>query len=234
MSAARQRDGAEPDAVAIAHRAGNDRRALAAAVEAGADWIETDVWWQYGHLVARHERALWRLPVRYDEWMLGVAFRPALRLGQICDLVAGGPELLVDFKGSAPRLPEDVVDCLRAKQAVERAAVCGQRWDAIDAAVAREPRLRAFYSIGAEAQLANLRSRARDLPRIAAVSCAEFLLTPALIEHLHDRGIRILAWTVNDAARARDLLAAGVYGITTDAPAVLQIVKDFRRTRRPS
>jgi glycerophosphoryl diester phosphodiesterase len=234
MHAARPRPGGEPGAVAIAHRAGNDRRALARALEVGADWIEADIWWQYGHLVARHERALWRLPVRYDEWKLAFALRSALRLGEICDLLTDGPQLLVDLKGSARRLPVDVVDCLRARHAVDRAAICGQRWEAIDVAVAREPRLRALYSVGAESQLAALRARRAGLPRVTAVSCAEGLLTPPVITDLLARGIAIVAWTVNDCERAHDLLVAGVSGITTDSPEVIRMVRGLPQPPRPS
>ncbi len=234
MYAARSSADADRAAVAIAHRSGNDRRTLTRAIQLGVDWVEADIWCQYGHLVARHERALWRLPLRYDEWKLAIALRPALRLGEICDALAGGPQLLIDFKGSGARLPVAVVDCLRAKQAVDRAAICGQDWSALDAAVAREPRLRAFYSIGSEWQLEALRRRPPASPRVSAVSCAEFLLTPDLLAEFRQRGIAVFAWTVNDRARAAELLSAGVYGITSDSAAVLAAVRDFQPPPRPS
>jgi glycerophosphoryl diester phosphodiesterase len=225
--------GPQSASVAIAHRAGNDRRTLQAAIDAGADWVEADVWWQYSQLVARHERALWRLPIRYDEWKLGIALRPALRLEHICNLLEGGPQLLIDFKGSARRLPLDVVETLRQHGATERAAICGQCWPMLDAARAREPALRAFYSLGTEAHLAALRERRPDLPKVAAVSCAEFLLTPNVIAEFLERELTIVAWTVNDIRRAQALIAAGVSGITTDSAAVLAAVRDIRPSFPP-
>jgi hypothetical protein len=231
---ASRRAGAEPHAFAVAHRAGNGLQSLAAAIEAGADWVEADVWWQHGHLVARPGGARGRRPLPHDQWKLALAFRPELHLSELCDLLADGPELLIDFKGSGQRLPDDVVRCLRGARAIERAAICGQQWDLIDAAAVLEPRLRAYYSIGTVAQLGELRTRPPELPPIKAVSCAHALLTPAVIAELRERGLNIFAWTVNDSARAKQLLAAGVDGITTDSLEVLALVKDFRRTLRLS
>lgn len=212
-------------AAAIAHRAGNDRSAFQNAVRAGVDWVETDVWWHFGRLVARHERAVWRLPVRYDEWKIGIAVRPALRLPEICALAVAGPQLLIDLKGSASRLPYDVVETLRRQNAIDRVAVCGQYWPILDAAVAEEPALRAFYSLGSMRQLGQLFSRPSSLPRIKVVSCAEYLLTSAVISQLIARGIAVIAWTVNDLTRACELVASGVAGITSDSLTVLAAVK---------
>ena len=39
-----------------------------------------------------------------------------------------------------------------------------------------------------------------------------------LVEQVHDAGGRVVAWTVNDIARARDLAHLGVDAICTDAP----------------
>src|SRR5690242_20646233 len=96
----------------IAHRAGNGRAILKAAVEAQADWVEVDVWYQYGRIVARHERGLWRLPIVYDSWRIRTHFKP-LYLKEILDLTAGGPRVLLDFKGTHPPLASTVVDLLR-------------------------------------------------------------------------------------------------------------------------
>ena len=61
------------------------------------------------------------------------------------------------------------------------------------------------------------------LDALGAVSlhCDEQLLTPARVGAVHHAGYRLLAYTVNDAARARALLAWGVDGLFTDALATL-------------
>ena len=43
-------------------------------------------------------------------------------------------------------------------------------------------------------------------------------LTPDLVAEAHELGLRVLAWTVNDAAAMRDLLDWGVDGLITDRP----------------
>jgi glycerophosphoryl diester phosphodiesterase len=45
------------------------------------------------------------------------------------------------------------------------------------------------------------------------------MVDAALVDAVHAAGGRVLVWTVNDAALARDLAAAGVDGICTDLPA---------------
>ncbi|MHB9029380.1 MAG: glycerophosphodiester phosphodiesterase family protein [Candidatus Latescibacterota bacterium] len=43
-----------------------------------------------------------------------------------------------------------------------------------------------------------------------------------LVKMVMDRGLDLLVWTVNDPARARELAAIGVRGITTDQPDVIR------------
>lgn len=50
----------------------------------------------------------------------------------------------------------------------------------------------------------------------ASLHLEHVLVTPELVSRLHDRGRRLVAWTVNEPARAEELLAWGVDGIVTD------------------
>jgi glycerophosphoryl diester phosphodiesterase len=45
-----------------------------------------------------------------------------------------------------------------------------------------------------------------------------------VIAALRDRGPRVMTWTVNDLGRAREVIALGVDGVTTDSPEVLRLV----------
>src|SRR5579885_1519857 len=137
-----------PRIMRIAHRAGNDRTALQRAIEAGVDWIEIDLWYAWGRLVARHERGVWRLPVVYDKWHVRLLRERLLGLDDLIEITAGGPRLFIDLKGTSPRLPEAVVRTLRRQGACDRAAVCGQYWPPLDAVGAAEPRIRVFHSLG--------------------------------------------------------------------------------------
>jgi glycerophosphoryl diester phosphodiesterase len=202
--------------VRIAHGAGNHRGSLRAAVAAGVDMIEADVWLVGGQIVARHEKAFWRLPVLYDKWSVRLAERPPLYLPEICAATANGPELLLDLKGHGEALSRRLVAVLQQLDAVDRVAICSQDWRLLDAARAIEPRLRSYYSFETQSQLRELRARSDQPPAIAGVSVWEGLLTPELIGELAGRGLQSFAWTVNSPERATELVIAGVSGIISD------------------
>lgn len=50
------------------------------------------------------------------------------------------------------------------------------------------------------------------------------VVTPELVERAHEQGVAVHAWTVNDPAEMRALIAMGVDGIVTDRPSVLATV----------
>ena len=51
-------------------------------------------------------------------------------------------------------------------------------------------------------------------------------VTPALIEDAHRRGLKVVAWTIDEPVQMRALAAAGVDGIMTNHPARLIAVRD--------
>src|SRR5687767_811478 len=92
--------------VRIAHRGGNGRMALRAALAAQVDWLEVDVWWHHGRIVARHDAALWRLPVTYGRKRIGLMPLRPITLDELLDAVEGtDTRLLLDLKGIAAALP---------------------------------------------------------------------------------------------------------------------------------
>jgi glycerophosphoryl diester phosphodiesterase len=44
------------------------------------------------------------------------------------------------------------------------------------------------------------------------------LLTEAVVSEIHERGMQVIPWTVNDTETMRQLLTMGVDGIITDYP----------------
>jgi glycerophosphoryl diester phosphodiesterase len=202
--------------ISVAHRAGNHRASLAAALSACVDWVEADLWYSHGRVLARHEKSIWRSPVLYDKWTLRLAERPLLSLPELCEATAGGPELFLDFKGSNGGLPQAVIAQLRAADALDRAAVCGQNWRLLDAVRELEPGLPVFYSLQTARQVFELRNRPAEAPPVVAASVWEGLLTDVFIRELRERDIQIFAWTVNGAERAIQLIQAGVAGIISD------------------
>ena len=59
-----------------------------------------------------------------------------------------------------------------------------------------------------------------------AIDIKHTLLTRARIDEFHDMGLRIATWTVNDPARAAELLAWGVDTLITDAVDVIPPVSE--------
>lgn len=202
----------------IAHRGGNGRRSLTASLRAGVDWLETDVWWHFGQVIARHDPALWKLPVTHRRGRIGLAPIPHLTLDELLRRLEGTPaRLLLDLKGNDPRLPGAILEALRRRGAVARAALCGQEWPPLDAARRLQPDLTVFFSLGREEHIPAYAARLRDgsAPKLASVS--HRLLGHGRVQELKEQGVTMIAWTVNDQARARQLVAWGVDGITSDS-----------------
>ena len=221
----------------IAHRGGNSRAALHRAIAAQVDWIEVDCWWHCGRLIAQHEQPLWPLPITYDNRRLRLALERPLLLPEVIEATARGPRLLLDFKGASERLSRAVVESLRRQEAVARVAICGQDWRLLEAAARLEPSIHVIYSFGSAGQILAWRRRPADAPPIRAASVAHWLLTAELMHEFAGAGIAIFAWTVNDSARARELVELGIAGITSDdldLLAGLPVDSSERRTPNPT
>ncbi|MGH2601363.1 MAG: glycerophosphodiester phosphodiesterase, partial [Dehalococcoidia bacterium] len=189
------------------------RRALAA----GVDWIEADIWLHYGRLVARHDPTLWRLPITYSRGSLSLVLAPAMVLDTLVRATAQtATRVLIDLKGENVDLPARLVDALRTRGALHRAALCGQKWEPLDVARALEPELAVVFSLGRPEHLDAYLVRRRDDTAPPVASCYHGLLTPATVASLKEAGTTIIAWTVDSQARAQQLLLWGVDGITSN------------------
>ena len=81
--------------------------------------------------------------------------------------------------------------------------------------------LHELYAIAPEIALSALwddRLPAADEVTWKAVDAPHELLTPANIRQMQARGQQVTAWTVNDVARAQELMDAGIDGLCTDYP----------------
>ena len=165
--------------------------------------------------MARHDHAVWRLPFVYDKWHVRAHFRP-LYLPEILRLTEGGPRLFLDLKGGHPRLPVAVLEALRAHNAVDRAAVCGQYWRPLDELHALEPALDLYYSLGRAEHVAAFAGRCGSGLRAAGVSIGQWLVTPELVDELQQASLNVFAWTVNEPRAASQLAAWGVDGVISD------------------
>lgn len=81
--------------------------------------------------------------------------------------------------------------------------------------------LHELYAIAPEIALSALwddRLPADDEVTWKTVDAPHQLLTPDNIRHMQARGQQVTAWTVNEVARARELMDAGIDGLCTDYP----------------
>jgi glycerophosphoryl diester phosphodiesterase len=77
--------------------------------------------------------------------------------------------------------------------------------------------VRLFYSVDVQAKLDLFLSVIDRDPLPSGVSCNHTLLDQQTVAALRDRGLAVVAWTVDDVERAAALAAMGVAGITTHA-----------------
>ncbi len=207
----------------IAHRAGNDLTRLRAALAAGVDYAEADVWLHRGRLEVRHDKTAWPLPLLWDRWSLKRGWPRRLLLTDLLAAVGRG-RLFLDLKGSAPGLADALAEAIERAKAQDRTAVSGG-WHHLDRLAELLPRLPRFYTIGDARRLAALRPRERH--EIAAVSIDSRFLTERIVSELKQAGVEsVVAWAVETPAEARRLLAWGVDGITSGNLTLLTAIRD--------
>jgi len=202
---------------------GNTLRSILAALEFGVDLVEIDVHrTPDGRLVLWHDdhitSGLNRYAVdRVEFSTLHEAVRKSLGeelidLPQAILAVAGKAGLMVDLK--ADGLAGPIMDCARAATDTP-IVVCGDYRDTL-----REIRA-SGRSIGTSLTLdRSYRLREGSPPpeefATDAVTVAYQIAEGELIARCHDLGIAVLAWTVDELQLMRNLLAAGVDGLTSN------------------
>ncbi len=201
----------------IAHMAGNTARQVRAAIEEVADFVEVDLWAHRGRLEARHARALYPLPLWFEEWttVRRAPRRPFTLAGLLAE-TSGRTGVFLDLKNGRDepaRLVRAVLDSAGGFPGPLVAS--SQRWGTLRGLQQLVPEAGLYYSIDVRAKLDLFRSvMERDL-RPAGISCRHTLLDEGIVQEMHDRGLKVVAWTVDEPARAEELAAWGADGITT-------------------
>ena len=206
----------------IAHRGANREApentipAFVRAIEIGAHGIELDVHVTLDHVPIVHHDPVLPDGGRIDRMDSADLERrtDAPTLSRVLELVEGRCHVYVEIKAAQALLPS--VGLLK-----ERTDWCS---------------LHSFdhrLSLMARAICPNLKtgillvSRLADPPHVIQSSNATDhwqhvdYVDPELIAEVHGAGARVIAWTVNDLSRARDLKAIGVDAICTDTPGEL-------------
>ena len=216
---------------------GNTPESFDAAVEQGVDMIELDVLRaKEGRLIVAHDYhdAMVRKPMDLAE-ALDLFLEPPLDEVEIdCDLKLTGREA-------------ELAGALAGRGLVERAMVSTMEVESLIKLRKLEPELRlgwtypktrrdwTQYGWAGPALRAGLSAIRRRFPGILerkgpklgvnAVWAYHPIITPRLVAAADKVGVELIAWTVDDADRMRDLLAMGVDGICSNDPRLFEVVE---------
>ena len=150
-------------------------------------------------------------------------------LEEMLDTVPAGKRAFIEIK-CGPEIVPELDRVLRAsKLSAGQTAVIAFRADVIAAVKKARPDLQAYWLVNirpakgktqptAEALIAQARAIRTDGLNLSATP----LLDKTYADKIKAAGLKLYAWTVNDAVEARRLAALGVHGITTDRPAWLR------------
>lgn len=152
-------------------------------------------------------------------------------ISEVLKVLPAGKKLVVEIKGGpgvVPALKREIDKAVKAG-VVKREQV---EFICFDETVLRQaktimPECKALYLAG------DYRERSPEALATLIGLCREagfdgldldrgWPIGPAFVQRVHDAGLRLYVWTVNDPAKARDLAAAGVDAITTDRPGLIR------------
>lgn len=243
----------QPTPRVIAHRGEsstapeNTAAAFHAALEVGADVLETDI-----HVTADGHAVLWHDPVliRWDDTPMAIN---SLTLAQLQSR-SRGPHRILELGEALEQFPQtrfniDVktpaaiaatAAAIRDTRASERVLVTSFDQRTIDALRRLFPD--AFFGTGQQAvRLAVMAVAARssrllrralggaDAVQVPAAVRGLSLVSPRLLDAYLQHAREVHVWTVNDREQMQRLLAAGVSGLITDEPALARQLIDRGR-----
>jgi glycerophosphoryl diester phosphodiesterase len=217
--------------------AGNTIDSFDIAVEHGVDMIEMDVLRdREGRLIVAHdaEDALRRRPLDLTEALDAFLEPPLNEVEFDCDLKLAGREA-------------ELAGAIAGRELVDRAMVSTMEVESLRKLRQLEPDLRlgwtypktkrdwTQYGWASPALAAGLSALRRRFPAILASKGPELgvdavwaydaIITPKLVDVAADCGIELIAWTVDDANRMRELLAMGVGGICSNDPRLFEVAE---------
>jgi glycerophosphoryl diester phosphodiesterase len=209
-----------------------------AAVAAGVDTIEFDVLWlQDGHLPLEQRAPL----VVAHDWA-DAERRTPLALTEALDAFLEPPldKVEIDLDIKLPGREEEVVKALQERDLVGRAMISTMEMHTLGRILELEPALRRGWTYpkvtkdwtskrwAKPALLGALVTMRHRLPGLAAEKLPKFgvaamwvyhpLVSPQLARICKLAEVELIAWTVDDAARMRKLVIAGVDGICSNDP----------------
>jgi glycerophosphoryl diester phosphodiesterase len=218
--------------------AGNSVASFEKAVEIGVDTIELDVLWLPDSHLPIEQRA--PLVVAHD-WE-DAEGRTPLALTEALDAFLEPPldKVEIDLDVKLPGREEEMVEALRERGLIERSMISTMDMHTLKRVLELEPGLRRGWTypkvtkdwtrkrwakLPMMVALVGMRYRlpglaAEKLPQfgVAAIWVYHPLISPRLARICELSGVELIAWTVDDAARMRKLVAQGVTGLCSNDP----------------
>lgn len=218
--------GDRPPPLRILHGAGNVRALLPLAHHPAVDAVEADLWVRSGRLLAHHARPLAMLPLVLDRSGLHREPRDPVDVAELLEAVGGEAELVLDLRSWFGDPAPDLAAALLPLSDRSHLRVTCESWSIADRLLAWVPDLRVAYSIRSERQLRRyIGGRiAGTLPSTAVAVRHTLLHSAAEVAAIRRWSGHVGVWTVDEAARARELASWGVDALTSNELSVLSAV----------
>lgn len=168
---------------------------------------------------------------------------PIPLLSEALQTIPTGKRVFIEIKCGPEVVPELVRVLAAADRPVSQTAVIAFSKDVCIAVKKARPDVQVYWlsSLKKDAKTGEWNHSARSLineARRLGVDGLDLqaaaMITPEFVKEIRDAGLGFYVWTVNDADMARQMIAAGVQGITTDKPAWLrEEVLDQTATGKP-
>lgn len=231
----------------IAHRGGaavapeNTMAAFKRGIADGADWIELDVQENAdGVVVVEHDRDFMRKAKVTLEVSkataadlatidIGSYFAPEFAdqrvstLREVLEFAKGNAGVFIELKyyGRAQALEAKVVDLVEQTGMTEHVVIMSLDYNGLRKTAELRPDW--TYGLLNAVAFGDLTRLDVDFLGITA-KAASF----RMIRSIHQRGMKVYAWTINDPVQMSIMMSRGVDGIITDQVALAKQVKDFR------
>ena len=228
-----------PGFMAIAHRGAssyapeNTFAAFDLALEMGARHLELDVHFSSdGHLVVIHDDAVDRTtngsgPVTSQSLTAltaldaGSWFDPRFKgeriptLGAVLERYKGRAHVHVELKGHSAGLAQKTVDLVRARGMAGQVTITSFQIAKLAETRAYAPELPTGWLVGEASDAIVAQARAMGLTQLCPRAGA---VTPELVSRLHAEGFVVRAWGVATEELMRQVVTAGVDGMTVNFP----------------
>jgi glycerophosphoryl diester phosphodiesterase len=207
----------------VAHRTPPTQSGCVQLAEAGATVFEVDVQLSGEHVVVSHFLPVLRVRgwLENDNWKVrwsgpGAARHPALH--EVTARVPADCEILLDPKEQADGRRAELTSRLIAEVADRSRYYVSTRHEG-DLARFRRAGFRTWRTVGNPRELGAVLGAGSRAD--SGVSVRHTLLSDSTVARLHDVVPTVVAWTVNNVHRARQLREMGVDGLTTDRREVM-------------